>query len=260
MVERKKQVVKKQMTKATRRTSPTKQKKANKKSHVKKAQKLEASPTWTASEKKQLDSLNTPAKIQAYLDNLAYDPEDGCRSVRSTLNTRKAHCLGGALLAAYCLERAGFGRAQIVGMESDPDIDDGHAIAVYKVAGLWGCAAKSNYTMIRSRDPVYRTLRELVMSYHDFYFNSKGQKSLLSYSVPIDLNKIDRKVGGRQEWIFAPANKSLDKFENEMDKLPVKSHLPLNLTKETIKCINRASPILLKAALLGSNPAGLFKV
>eukprot|EP00397_Hematodinium_sp_SG-2012_P058990 GEMP01075143.1.p3 GENE.GEMP01075143.1~~GEMP01075143.1.p3 ORF type:complete len:136 (+),score=27.35 GEMP01075143.1:158-565(+) len=109
------------------------------------------------------------AAENSYLDTLAYDPADGCRSVRSTVHTKQAHCLGGALLGAHCLHRAGYGEPRIVCIDSVPGIDDGHAVALYQVDGLLGCVAKSNYTLIRSRDPMYRSLRELMMSYHDFY-------------------------------------------------------------------------------------------
>jgi hypothetical protein len=71
----------------------------------------------------------------------------------------------------------------------EPGMDDDHVLAVYSVNGTWGCLAKSNYPVLRSREPVYRSLRELSMSYFDFFFNSDKLKSLRAYTRPINLNR-----------------------------------------------------------------------
>eukprot|EP00397_Hematodinium_sp_SG-2012_P045693 GEMP01051414.1.p1 GENE.GEMP01051414.1~~GEMP01051414.1.p1 ORF type:complete len:247 (+),score=60.58 GEMP01051414.1:70-810(+) len=243
---------------ATKRTSVSSKHKV-KKQHSKDRKANESRKrAWTAKENALLAKLNTPQKIQAYLDTLAYDPADGCRSVRSTVHTKQAHCLGGALLGAHCLHRAGYGEPRIVCIDSVPGIDDGHAVALYQVDGLLGCVAKSNYTLIRSRDPMYRSLRELMMSYHDFYFNSKGVKSMLGYTPILYLDKIDKKCGGRKDWMFAPAKRSLPEFEAMMD-VPLISHMPKRISRRLVAHLMPASKQVLAAALIGSNPVGLYK-
>ena len=83
-------------------------------------------------------------------------------------------------------------------MNAVPDLDDGHMLAVFKHKGHWGAIAKSNYNGIRGRDPVYKSLRELMMSYFDFYVNQDGVKTLKAYSDPVILDKVDPK---RECWV-----------------------------------------------------------
>merc|ERR1719163_1971020 len=141
---------------------------------------------WSPKEDAFLRKLNTPEKIQAFIDSLGYDGEDDYFSVRSTLQTRKAHCMGGAMVAACCLERLGY-QPLVLGFEAKND--DSHAVAVYKKNGYWGAVGKSNFTLIRSRQPVYKNIRELAMSYFDMYFNTKRQMSLTHYMGPFNLNR-----------------------------------------------------------------------
>ncbi len=213
----------------------------------------EARATWTQKELKQLDALDTPAKIQAFLDALPYDPEDGGRSVRSTLRLRTAHCLGGSLLAAYCLERAGFGPACVVGLEAEND--DSHCIAVYKRRGFWGAVAKSNTTLLRSRDPVYPSLRALVLSYHDFYINSLGEKTLRAYTGPLRLSAFDRKTGRTQDWLFAEQH--ISAFEDD-EHWPEPVDLLEGISMDDLIPAPPGTGIH-EACFLGSDPDGLFQ-
>jgi hypothetical protein len=139
-----------------------------------------------------LKGLKTPSGIQQFLDErLAYDlEEDGprCRSVRRTLQAGKAHCMSGALVAAAALRVLGH-PPLLVDLEAVRD--DDHVLAVYRVDGCWGAVAKSNYSGLRSREPVYRTLRELVMSYFEHYYNLQGEKTLRNYSRPVNLARFD---------------------------------------------------------------------
>jgi hypothetical protein len=205
---------------------------------------------WTPKEFAILKKLNTPQKIQDYIDKLGYDGTDDYFSVRSTLKTKKAHCMGGALLAACCLERLGYGAPRIMGIEAEND--DSHAIAVYQKNGYWGAVAKSNFTLIRARAPVYKTVRELMMSYFDFYFNTARQMSLTHYCMPYDLNRI--KHGG-WKWRACSMKEDLSEFDNPK-KNPLVTVRPKGVTQ---KSLGLASKVVLKAGLIGSNPAGLYK-
>ena len=130
-----------------------------------------------------LRSLSTPNKIQKYLDDLPYNKEHGgetCRSPRRVIRDRTAHCFEGALLAAAALR---IQRRQPWIFDLESVRDDDHVIAIYRDGGCWGSIAKSNYSGLRFREPVYRTLRELALSYFEDYFNLKGEKSLRG-SIP----------------------------------------------------------------------------
>ena len=139
-------------------------------------------------------SLRSPDAIQRFLDDLRYNKEKGAetaRSPRRVLETREAHCFEGALFAAAALRRRG--HAPLV-VQLRAVRDDDHVLAVFRErpgAGCWGAVAKSNYSGLRFRSPVYGSLRELVMSYFDVYYNLEGEKSLRSFSRPVDLSRFD---------------------------------------------------------------------
>jgi hypothetical protein len=145
------------------------------------------------SERKIFRRLSTPARIQAFLDHeLGYNLEpdgDTCYSPRRVLRDRVAHCMEGALFAAAALRMLGY-PPLLVDLEAVRDSD--HVLAVYRIDGRWGAVAKSDYSGLRSREPVYRTLRELAMSYFEHYFNPAGEKSLRTYSRPVNLKQFDR--------------------------------------------------------------------
>jgi hypothetical protein len=139
--------------------------------------------------------LHSPDAIQRFLDDgLRYNKEkDGetAHSPRRVLETREAHCFEGALLAAAALRR--LGHAPLV-VQLRAVRDDDHVLALYRErpgVGCWGAVAKSNYSGLRFRSPVYVSLRELAMSYFDCYYNLEGEKSLRSYGRPVDLARFD---------------------------------------------------------------------
>ncbi|MEP6962755.1 MAG: hypothetical protein ABI995_11805 [Acidobacteriota bacterium] len=136
--------------------------------------------------------LATPARIQKFLDEeIGYNQEpDGatCYSPRRVLRKRVAHCMEGAMFAAAALRNIGY-PPLLVDLEAVRDSD--HVLAVYRKNGCWGCVAKSNYAGLRSREPVYRTIRELALSYFEHYFNPAGEKTLRSYSRPVNLSQFD---------------------------------------------------------------------
>jgi hypothetical protein len=107
------------------------------------------------------------------------------------LRDGKAHCYDGALFAAAALRRLGF-PPRIVEMLPEPRRDDDHILAVYKLDGRWGAVAKSNFVGLRLREPVYRDLRELVMSYFEHYYNTAREKTLRGYTLPLNLASFDR--------------------------------------------------------------------
>ena len=144
---------------------------------------------FTPAERKVYRSLKTPFQIQKFLDEtIGYNKGKTCYSPRLVLKQGVAHCMEGALFAAAALRQQGH-PALIVDLEAERD--DDHVLAVYRVDGHWGALAKSNYVGLRSREPVYRSIRELVMSYFEHYFNLKGEKSLRAHSRPVDLTRFD---------------------------------------------------------------------
>ena len=143
----------------------------------------------TPSEKNLLKTLNRPEKIQSFLDEqVAYNKEVTCRSPRRVLRDRVAHCAEGAFLAAAALRING--HAPLI-IDLETVRDDDHLLTVFQEDGHWGAIAKSNYAGLRFREPVYRTLRELVMSYYEHYFNLSGEKTLRTYSRPVNLARFD---------------------------------------------------------------------
>lgn len=163
-----------------------------------------------------LAELDTPQKIQSYVSAIPQNFErngDSCMSVREVLRTNRALCMEGALLAALALWVHG---DQPLILDLSAVDDDDHVIAVFKRNGCWGAISKGNHPYVRYRDPVYRTLRELVMSYFHEYYNLKGEKTLRSYSRPISLSTFAPKdwITEKDAWLVA-------------EKLCVIKHYPL---------------------------------
>jgi hypothetical protein len=143
----------------------------------------------TSQEMSLLKSLNRPEKIQTFLDEqVTYNKEVTCRSPRRVLRDRTGHCAEGAFLAAAALRANG--RAPLI-IDLITVRDDDHLLTVFQEDGRWGAIGKSNYAGLRYREPVYRTLRELVMSYYEHYFNLDGEKTLRGYSRPVNLARFD---------------------------------------------------------------------
>jgi len=130
---------------------------------------------------KIFNQLNTPFKIQQYLDGLTYIGEERDRSPLNVMLDHQGHCLDGGFLAALCLWRIGF-KPLLIDIVPDPDVDDDHVLALYQIEGRWGALAKSNYVNLGFREPVYKNLRELVMSYFEHYVSVHQQKCLTGYT------------------------------------------------------------------------------
>ncbi len=148
---------------------------------------------FSALEWKALRRLDTPDRIQRFLDcEVAYNKEKGgptIRSPRRVLRDRTAHCLEGALFGAAALRANGYPPLLL---DLEAVRDDDHVLAIFRRHGHWGAVAKSNYAGLRFREPVYRTLRELAMSYFEHYYNLKAEKTLRAYSRPVNLRRFDR--------------------------------------------------------------------
>jgi hypothetical protein len=147
---------------------------------------------FTPREAALLRRLSPPSRIQRFLDDeLAYDVDGkACRSPRRVLRERVAKCLDGALFAAAALRMQGY-PPLLVDLEAVFDTD--HVLAVYRTSSGWGSLARSNFSGLRSREPIHRTVRELVLTYFESYFNLRREKTLRTYSRPVDLSRFDRR-------------------------------------------------------------------
>lgn len=192
-------------------------------------------------EMRVLRALKTPEQIQRFLDTeIGYNKElDGqtIRSPRRVLRDRTAHCLEGAMLAAAALRVHG-GPPLLLDLESVRD--DDHVIAVFRQHNCWGSIAKSNFSGLRSREPVYRTLRELAMSYFAHYFNLRREKTLRKYSRPVNLSQFDR-IG----WMTS--EEDLWEVSYHLVDIP---HIPL-LQNGTERRLSRVDDRLFAAGLVG---------
>jgi hypothetical protein len=196
--------------------------------------------TFTASERAVFRRLGSPEKIQRFLDDLAYNKEPHgptCRSPRRVLSDRTGHCMEGALFGAAALRMLGHPPLLL---DLEAVRDDDHVLAIFRLRGCWGALAKSNYSGLRYREPVYRTLRELVMSYFEHYYNLRREKTLRNYSRPVNLRRFD-KIG----WMTA-----------EEDVWPVPeylctiSHTPVS-PPGVVRRLGRVDARLFAAGLVG---------
>jgi len=154
----------------------------------------------TKEEIKLFKKLNSPKKIQDYLNTLKINFEekgDTCFSPRKVLKEQKCHCIEGAVLAAMILRFHGYKPLVVDLTSSEKDFD--HVIAVFKKYGKWGAISKTNHPVLRYREPVYNSIRELVMSFFHEYFLDNGKKTLRSYTHPINLSIFDKKG-----WMHSP--------------------------------------------------------
>ena len=192
-------------------------------------------------ENPQLRRLNTPAKVQSFLDReIVYNTEPHgptCYSPRTVLDRRVAHCMEGALLAAAALRQQGH-PPLIVDLEATRDTD--HVLAVFREHGCWGAVAKSNFSGLRFREPVYRTIRELAMSYFEHYFNLRREKTLRAYSRPVNLRRFDG-----LDWMTTSAQ--LWDIPSYLCEI---RHMPL-LPPEAVPRLNRMDARLFSAGCLG---------
>ncbi len=136
-------------------------------------------------------NLNSPFTIQEYLDSLVYQAVERDRSPLNVMLDEQCHCLDGGFLAALALWRIGY-KPLVIDIVPYPGEDDDHVLALYKIHGFWGALAKSNYVNLGFREPVYKNLRELVMTYFEHYASVKQTKALRGYTRPLDASRYTR--------------------------------------------------------------------
>jgi hypothetical protein len=200
-----------------------------------------------AEQRTAFTSLDSPLAIQAFLDRTPYSVENANRCPRSVLQDGVAHCLDGAVFAAAALRRLGY-PPLLLDMFPDPGTDDDHVLAIYTRDGCYGAVAKSNFAGLRAREPIYRSLRELVMSYFEFFFNVHGDKTLRNYTRPINLSSFDH-----FNWLWEDTG--VDQIERRLLSL---KRTPL-LTSAMVQSLAKMDPLTYQAGMLGVNPEGLYK-
>jgi hypothetical protein len=189
----------------------------------------------TKEELKLFNKLNTPQKIQDFLNDLgpnhAQDPV--CMSPRLVLQKKKGHCLEGALLATAILWHHGH-KPLLLDLVTTKD-DHDHVVALFQKNGHWGAISKTRHAVLRYREPIYKTIRELAMSYFHEYFLDSGVKTMRSYSKPFSLAKYGK------DWITSEDD--LYEMGSDLDDAP---HVHI-LTPAMIKGLRKADTIEIQA-------------
>ena len=186
-----------------------------------------------------LKKLNTPAKIQDFINKIPINFEVGkrtCWSPLTILKNKEAHYMEGALLAAAAFWHNG--EPPLLLNLRTTDDDYGHVLALFKRRGRWGAVTKTNHAVLRYRDPVYASVRELARSYFNEYFLDSGKKTMRSYSAPFDLSKYGN------DWLTS--KKNLWKL---FDDFMASRHFKV-LDKRTIRGLRPADPIEIRAGKL----------
>ncbi len=195
---------------------------------------------FTKKELATLRPLTTPRKIQDFLERLRINFEERgetCMSPRRVLQEGRAHCLEGAMLAAAALSLHGQ-RPLLLDLTAIPS-DDDHVVALFQQHGCWGAISKTNHAVLRYREPIYKTIRELALSYFHEYFINNGKKTLRSYSTPLDLRRFDSR-----NWMTDE-----DDLWYIVDALNAARHFSI-LTPAQTQTLRRADAIEIKAGKL----------
>lgn len=200
----------------------------------------------TPQERMSISGLDSPFAIQTFLDTLTYSPDAFYRCPLRVIRDQKAHCFDGAMLAAALLWKIDHPPRVL---EMLPNArDDDHLLAVFQIDGHWGAIAKSNFTGLRFREPIFRSLRELVLSYFEQYYNLSGEKTLIGYTIPLDLRRLKS-----SDWMIQ--DEPMEHIATMLDRLRRYRVLDARMAA-------RLSPVderSLNAGLLGANEAGLFQ-
>ncbi len=192
-----------------------------------------------------VNSLADPPAIQAFLDSIPYSTDEFYRCPMRVLRERVAHCFDGAVFAAAALGRIGY-PPLILDMLSNGR-DDEHLLALFKVDAHWGAVAKSNFVGLRYRDPVYRSIRELAMSYFEQYYNTLREKTLRGYTGPLNLNRFDS-----LNWMAS--DKTMELIARRTDEV----RRIMLIDTEMEKRLSLVDERSYQAGLLGSDPKGLY--
>jgi len=192
--------------------------------------------SFTKKELLMIKKLNTPGKVQDFLDSLKFNFEEKGETLKSplfTLRAKKAHCFEGALLGAYLLSLLGFTPYLMYLKATKGDFD--HVVAPFKIRGFWGALSKTNHAVLRYREPIYKNIRELAMSYFHEYFLNSGEKTLRRYSAFLSLNTFGN------DWVIS--KKNLWSIDKKLDKIRHYDMVP----KFYIKKLRLADKIEIKA-------------
>ncbi len=195
---------------------------------------------WSKDEARLFWQLNSPKKIQDFLNQLKINFEkkgDTCMSPRYVLKTKTAHCMEGALFAAAALEFHNWPPLVIDLRAVDDDFD--HVVTVFKQFGCWGAISKTNHAVLRYREPIYKSIRELVLSFFHEYFDDNGRKNLRGYSLPVSLKRFNK-----LNW--RTSEKNLFKIPQYLDDI---KHYKI-LSRRQIKNLRKADKIEIKAGKL----------
>lgn len=188
-------------------------------------------------ERKIFSKLNSPKKIQDYLDTLPINFEIGKEtymSPRRVIQNQTAHCFEGALFA--CAALAYHGRKPLLLDLVTIDRDEDHVVALFAENGLWGAISKTNHPILRYRDPVYKSARELAMSYFHEYIMDDGTKSLRRFSAAFDLSRYSP-----LKWVTAE-----EELDWLVEALNVYKHLSV-APPSAIRKLRKASKLEVKA-------------
>lgn len=202
----------------------------------------------TPGEMSVIQSLDTPYRLQQFLDTVPYTGGVENRSPVDVLRRRQAHCLDGGLFAVSVLTRLGH-PPLIIDLLPYPGTDDDHVLAIFKQNGHWGCVAKSNFTGLRFREPVYRTFRELVLSYFNDFFNMHREKTMWGYSGPFNLTRYFH-----MDWIGNHA--MVDKLEKDLKKKRGRKLI----SEEMASSFNLLDELSYRAGTLATNFDGVYKL
>src|SRR5512138_1899346 len=187
-------------------------------------------------------SLNTPFAIQNYLDGMPYIGEERDRSPLNVMLDGQCHCLDGGFLAALALWRIGY-KPLLIDIVPDPGKDDDHVLALYQIEGRWGAVAKSNYVNLGFREPVYKNLRELVMTYFEHYVSVRQEKTLRGYTRPFDASRYSHL---HWAWDEAGANQLYHKHFYGRKSIPL-------ITKQMAKRLHPVTDRSYAAEILHTN-------
>jgi hypothetical protein len=198
----------------------------------------------TGAERRLIARLNTPYKIQLFLDTLSYGTETVYRAPLRVLRERTCQCFDGAVFGAAMLARLKY-PALVLDLLPNRR-DDDHVLALFRRNGHWGALAKSNFAGLRFREPVYRNLRELIMSYFEHYYNLQREKTLRGYTLPLDLKALDR-----SQWMTC--DETMELISRRLDNIRRVSIL----TRPVIARLTPVDERSFRAGLQGANRAGL---
>lgn len=196
-------------------------------------------------ERRLVSSLSTPLAIQAFLDETPYSTEPVYRAPLTVLRDRKAHCFDGACFSALMLARLGHPPLLVDMLPWD---DDDHVLAIWKRGTCLGAIAKSNFVGLRYREPVYRSLRELLMSYFEPFFNAAGNRTLRGYTRPLDLHRFDALA-------WTVRDEAMDAIANGLDAAPRTTLF----SPAQIRAFSKVDRLTYELNLSRADPKGLYK-